>query len=79
MKAVKALYIHLPNEILKKVSFIDTPGLNSRSAKDTAETMKILKECSGLIWLSLIDNAARAGELNELSLVPKTLKNHWRT
>ena len=76
MKAVKALYIHLPNEILKKVSFIDTPGLNSRSAKDTAETMKILKECSGLIWLSLIDNAARAGELNELSLVPKTLKNH---
>lgn len=76
MKAVKALYIHLPNEILKKVSFIDTPGLNSRSAKDTAETMKILKECSGLIWLSLIDNAARAGELGELALVPKTLKNH---
>lgn len=76
MKAVKALYIHLPNEILKQVSFIDTPGLNSRSAKDTAETMKILKECSGLIWLSLIDNAARAGELAELSLVPKTLKNH---
>lgn len=75
MKAVKALYIHLPNELLKQVSFIDTPGLNSRSAKDTAETMKILKECSGLIWLSLIDNAARAGELSELSLVPKTLKN----
>ena len=76
LKAVKALYIHLPNEILKQISFIDTPGLNSRSSKDTKETLQILGVCSGLIWLSLIDNAARAGELKELEMLPKRLKNH---
>ena len=76
LKAVKALYIHLPNEILKQISFIDTPGLNSRSHKDTNETLEILEVCSGIIWLSLIDNAARAGELKELEMLPKRLKNH---
>ena len=63
-------------EILKQISFIDTPGLNSRSHKDTNESLEILEVCSGIIWLSLIDNAARAGELKELEMLPKRLKNH---
>lgn len=76
LKSVKALYIYEPNEMLKNISFIDTPGLNSRSSSDTKETLGILNTASGLIWLSLIDNAARAGELAELELVPKRLKAH---
>lgn len=75
IKAVKSLNIYAPNEILKKVSFIDTPGLNSRSDSDTKETLNIIKEASGLIWISLIDNAARSSELEELKLIPKELKN----
>lgn len=75
IKAVKSLNIYAPNEILKKVSFIDTPGLNSRSDSDTKETLNIIKQASGLIWISLIDNAARSSELEELKLIPKELKN----
>lgn len=74
LKGVKSLYIYAPNELLKKASFIDTPGLNSRSDADTNETKKILKDATALIWISLIDNAARSTELEELSLVPRSLK-----
>lgn len=76
LKDVKNLTIYLPNEILKKVSFVDTPGLNSRSDADTLETKMVLKEASGLIWISLIDNAARKSELDELSLIPSSLKQN---
>lgn len=76
LKDVKSLTIYAPNKLLKKVSFVDTPGLNSRSDADTLETKKVLKEASGLIWISLIDNAARNSELNELSLVPNSLKQN---
>lgn len=76
LKDVKSLTIYAPNKLLKKVSFVDTPGLNSRSDADTLETKKVLKEASGLIWISLIDNAARNSELDELSLVPNSLKQN---
>ncbi|EAK0826811.1 GTP-binding protein [Campylobacter fetus] len=76
LKDVKCLNIYAPNEILKKVSFIDTPGLNSRSDADTYETKQILKEAVALIWISLIDNAARKSELDELSLIPNSLKQN---
>lgn len=76
LKDVKNLTIYLPNELLKKVSFVDTPGLNSRSDADTLETKMILKEANGLIWISLIDNAARKSELDELSLIPRSLKQN---
>ncbi|CZE47800.1 dynamin family protein [Campylobacter geochelonis] len=71
---VKSLSIYLPNELLKSVTFIDTPGLNSRSDSDTKETLEILKKVGGLVWISLIDNAARASELSELEAIPQNLK-----
>lgn len=76
LKDVKCLYICAPNELLKQVSFIDTPGLNSRSDADTNETKRILSRAGALIWISLIDNAARASELAELKLIPKSLKQN---
>lgn len=76
LKDVKNLTIYLPNQLLKKVSFVDTPGLNSRSDADTLETKMILKEANGIIWISLIDNAARKSELDELSLIPSSLKQN---
>ena len=63
-------------EILKKVSFSDTPGLNSRSKSDTAETMRELQNADGLFWISLIDNAARASEKDEILTLPKELKQN---
>ncbi|MDY6056536.1 MAG: dynamin family protein [Campylobacter lanienae] len=76
LKDVKNLTIYAPNELLKKISFIDTPGLNSRSDADTNETKMILKEAVALIWISLIDNAARKSELDELTLIPNSLKQN---
>ena len=76
LKDVKYLYIYANNELLKEVSFIDTPGLNSRSNADTKETLQILHSANALIWISLINNAARASELGELELIPSALKAH---
>ncbi|WP_170019384.1 dynamin family protein [Campylobacter sp. RM16190] len=63
---VKELCIYAPNPILKLVNFIDTPGLNSLSSSDTNITKEVLDSVSSVIWLSLIENAARASELNDL-------------
>ncbi|MDL0088418.1 dynamin family protein [Campylobacter gastrosuis] len=64
---VKTLTLYAPNEILKSVNFVDTPGLNSLSASDTNITKNALNSVCGVIWLSLIDNAARASELKSLN------------
>ncbi|WP_169753892.1 dynamin family protein [Campylobacter curvus] len=64
---VKQLCIYAPVPLLKSVNFIDTPGLNSLSNSDTNITKEVLKDVAGVIWLSLIENAARASELNDLN------------
>lgn len=64
---VKTLTLYAPNEILKSVNFVDTPGLNSLSASDTNITKNALNSVCGVIWLSLIDNVARASELESLN------------
>lgn len=76
LKDIKNITIYSSNEILKQVTLIDTPGLNSRNRADTKETLAILEEAFGVIWLSLIDNAARASEQNEINLLPKILKTN---
>ncbi len=43
---------------------------------DTYETKQILKEAVALIWISLIDNAARKSELDELNLIPNSLRQN---
>ena len=65
---VKELCIYAPCEILKKISFIDTPGLNSLSNADTNATKGILNEVAVVLWLSLADNAGRASELKDVAL-----------
>lgn len=59
---VKYLSIYAPVEMLKYISFVDTPGLNSQSLTDTQTTQKILRDVDGIIWLSLIDNAGKESE-----------------
>jgi len=59
---IKYLSIYAPMDILKDISFVDTPGLNSQSLSDTQTTQKILRDVDGIIWLSLIDNAGKESE-----------------
>ncbi|MFA6742489.1 MAG: dynamin family protein, partial [Arcobacteraceae bacterium] len=57
MQDIKYLTLYAPMDILKDISFVDTPGLNSQSQSDTETTRKVLRDVGGIIWLTLIDNA----------------------
>ena len=59
---IKYLTIYAPVEILKEMSFVDTPGLNSQSGEDTQSTRKVFNDVGGIIWLTLIDNAGKRSE-----------------
>ena len=69
---IKYLTIYIPYDILKDITFVDTPGLNSQSIKDTKTTKDVLKDVDGIIWLTLIDNA---GKLSEEKALKQFLKN----
>jgi GTPase SAR1 family protein len=59
---IKYLSIYAPVDILKHMSFVDTPGLNSQSQEDTYSTKKVFQDVGGIIWLTLIDNAGKRSE-----------------
>ena len=62
MDNIKYLSIYVPSEILKELSFVDTPGLNSQSQQDTESTQKVFQDVGGIIWLTMIDNAGKRSE-----------------
>ncbi len=62
IKDIKYLTLYAPLELLKSISLVDTPGLNSQSQSDTQTTHKVLQDVGGIIWLSLIDNAGKHSE-----------------
>jgi len=64
--SIKYLTLYAPVEMLKEISFVDTPGLNSQSKNDTEITKKVLRDVGGIIWLTLIDNAGKLSELEVL-------------
>ncbi|MGB3751384.1 MAG: dynamin family protein [Arcobacteraceae bacterium] len=66
MSDIKYLTLYAPMDILKDISFVDTPGLNSQSQSDTDITKKVLKDVGGIIWLTLIDNAGKMSEAEVL-------------
>jgi len=63
---IKYLSIYAPVPILKEISFVDTPGLNSQSKFDTETTNKVLRDVDGIIWLGLIDAVAKKSEIDTL-------------
>ncbi len=60
------LTLYAPLEMLREITFVDTPGLNSQDNRDTTTTQKVLGEVDGIIWLSLIDNAGKMSEAQTL-------------
>ncbi len=75
MKNVKYLTLYAPMNMLKEISFVDTPGLNSQSQSDTDVTKKVLKDVGGIIWLTLIDNAGKLSEAEVLEEYMQHFKN----
>ncbi len=75
MKDIKYLTLYAPMDILKDISFVDTPGLNSQSQSDTDTTRRILKDVGGIIWLTLIDNAGKKSEEEVLEEYMQQFKN----
>ncbi|XPV83171.1 MAG: dynamin family protein [Halarcobacter sp.] len=66
MGDIKYLTLYAPMDILKDISFVDTPGLNSQSQSDTDTTRRVLRDVGGIIWLTLIDNAGKLSEAEVL-------------
>ena len=75
MKNIKYLTLYAPMPILKEISFVDTPGLNSQSQSDTDITRKVLRDVGGIIWLTLIDNAGKLSEAQVLEEYMQHFKN----
>jgi len=75
MKNIKYLTLYAPMPILKEISFVDTPGLNSQSQNDTDITKNVLKNVGGIIWLTLIDNAGKLSEAEVLEEYMQHFKN----
>ena len=75
MKDIKYLTLYAPMDILKDISFVDTPGLNSQSQSDTDTTRKVLRDVGGIIWLTLIDNAGKMSEAEVLEEYMEHFKN----
>lgn len=75
MKDIKYLTLYAPMDILKDISFVDTPGLNSQSQSDTDTTRKVLRDVGGIIWLTLIDNAGKLSEAEVLDEYMQHFKN----
>ena len=75
MSEIKYLTLYAPMEILKDISFVDTPGLNSQSQSDTDTTRRVLRDVGGIIWLTLIDNAGKLSEAQVLEEYMQHFKN----
>jgi len=75
MQDIKYLTLYAPMDILKDISFVDTPGLNSQSQSDTDTTRKVLRDVGGIIWLTLIDNAGKMSEAEVLEEYMEQFKN----
>lgn len=66
VEEIDYLTLYAPLEMLREITFVDTPGLNSQDEEDTATTQNVLREVDGIIWLSLIDNAGKMSEAQTL-------------
>lgn len=66
VEEIDYLTLYAPLEMLREITFVDTPGLNSQDDRDTGTTQRILGEVDGIIWLSLLDNAGKMSEAQTL-------------
>lgn len=75
VEEIEYLTLYAPLEMLREITFVDTPGLNSQDDTDTITTQRVLKDVDGIIWLSLIDNAGKMSEAQTLSQYMEQYQN----
>lgn len=75
LKSAKALNIYAPVKLLKKINFIDTPGLDANELDNKASKNEFSK-MHLIIWLSLIDNAGKKSEEDEIKKALLGFKNN---
>ncbi|GMK40578.1 hypothetical protein PCCS19_36340 [Paenibacillus sp. CCS19] len=65
--AIDYLEVKLPVELLKKVTVVDTPGLNSDNEHHTKAAERFMERADQVIWLFSYEQAASRVELSKLS------------
>lgn len=67
--------VFIPNEFLRDVSIIDTPGFGSMNERDDTTTMNHLKEADAVCW---VFNAQNVGKKEEIERIQR-LQQYFRT
>jgi len=67
IKNLEHITLYYPQEILKSIVFVDTPGFNSPTQMDDETTEKILEDVDGILWLTNIGNAGKKSEIDVLA------------
>ncbi|EJQ39263.1 small GTP-binding protein domain protein [Bacillus cereus BAG5X1-1] len=66
-KSLNFLEITLPSEILKQVTLVDTPGLNSSNLLHTEATEMFMRRADLAIWLFSYLNVGSSTEINQIN------------
>ncbi len=68
-KKIDYLILEAPKEILKNITFIDSPGLNSIHEEHTYETKRFIKRADDVLWLFRYGIVGRSTEADSIELV----------
>lgn len=66
--------IQYPNELLKQIHIVDTPGLNAHREKHTANTVNFQEKADVVLWMFKADASGRSTELSAIKALGKRLK-----
>lgn len=66
--------IQYPNEMLKKIHIVDTPGLNAHREKHTENTVNFQDKADVVLWMFKADASGRSTELSAIKALGKRLK-----
>ena len=69
---IKYFVMQYPNENLKNITILDTPGFSSQDEEDTKRTIDVINECDALFWVFDVNN----GTINKTSL--NLIKNNLK-
>lgn len=61
------LTLYLPHPLLKNMTLVDSPGLNSPISKHTIETKKFITRADDIIWLFRQGAVGKSTELDEIN------------
>lgn len=65
-KQIGAIIVELPNPLLQKIIFIDSPGLNSVHEHHTKQALDAIKLADSIFWIFKYNSVGRSSELVQL-------------